>query len=810
MKKIGLFLIALSLPLSAQYLIPLAAHAETFNSSMVIDDSTFDDANSMSAAQIDSFLNSFSSSCISPNSGFKAIDPTGYDPTNGFQYGGYVTAGQVIYDAAQAYGINPQVLITTLEKEQSLVTGENNFSGYCNNGYQHKYAAAVGYGCPDSGSSYSYNGLNLYQRNGVTVSSTGTTCVNTAAKAGFSQQIIRAAWLLKFGEQRSEGNINWAVVKGNWNNSDDPQSCYSGPMTQGTWQRCPSGATDPYDGYTTIDGTATHMDSGGTAALYWYTPHFSGNQNFVSIFSSWFGPTYDRNPLVRSNTTGKFYIRGDNGSLRYISSGAQLKDLGYGINWRISSFQPVDDSYIQAHDTSQTLLPLVEFGSGPEVYYYAYGGLHYVDYSTYQAYGSPSITVLDGYVKNYFWVGNNASTLLRDIGSTTPYAYSIESGPIKRYVADQDAWNYYGFGSNARSDAGPTILGSFADGLPYVKPDTIVSASDANQVDIISSAGNSEYPFSSTLSNSLTLPRISMPSSLLAKFSAANATPITLLAKDSSGNHYVLDQTQKVVLSASQLSNSGYVDTDFTTAPDELLSRLSATTSSADKLLFHIDGGANVYAGVGKQVLWFQTASDFNAFGYNFNQVLNLKGNTVSHTFTYNGVSPLPVGALIKSNTSSSIYLITQNGQKSYIPSAYLFSHLGFSFSNVRTVTQQSVDYLQSQPSILPYNIDGSGNVWLLQGGKKRIVPPSDVSAYALSGGANQINSWYVDNMQRDYPASKFIKIDNGQNVYYVDTGSTHLLSAAKYRQLGGTDWSDVTPVTSDLFYSLQQGSPWL
>ena len=128
------------------------------------------------------------------------------------------------------------------------------------------------------------------------VSSVSGTCVNSSSKAGFSQQVIHAAWLLKFGEQRSEGNIGWDVQLTNspengdiWNNSDDPQSCYGGPMTQGTFQVCPGGPSTYYDGLTSIDGTSVQMDDGATAALYWYTPHFAGNENFFSIFTNWFG-----------------------------------------------------------------------------------------------------------------------------------------------------------------------------------------------------------------------------------------------------------------------------------------------------------------------------------------------------------------------------------------------------------------------------------------------------------------------------------------------------------------------------------------
>ncbi len=260
-----------------------------FNANILIDDHVFDNSSSMGVGAIDNFLNGFPSSCISPNSGFEAKLPTGYSPSGGFTFGDFVSAGQVIAQSAQVYGINPQVLLTTLQKEQSIVMGAANF---CNNGDENKYAAAMGYGCPDSGSVYNWSGVSLYRRSGVEHTSTGSTCVNTAAKAGFSQQVIRAAWLLKFGEQRSEGNTGWAVVNGNWNNSDDPGTCYGGPMTQGNRKRCSTDSQATfYDGYITIDGTSVHTDTGSTAALYWYTPHLHGNQNFVSIFEGWFGST---------------------------------------------------------------------------------------------------------------------------------------------------------------------------------------------------------------------------------------------------------------------------------------------------------------------------------------------------------------------------------------------------------------------------------------------------------------------------------------------------------------------------------------
>lgn len=287
MKQLVAVLLFIGVLLSSLIQSPTASAA--FNPNNIIDESIFGNVNSMDAAAIDRWLNTFPSSCLSTNRGFSAPEPTGYSPNGGFTFGGNVSAGTIIARAAQVYDINPQVLLATLQKEQSLIAGDAGCSVL-------RYTAAVGYGCPDGGTTYNYSGVNLYTINGSTVTSVNGTCVNSASKAGFSQQIIRGAWLLKFGEQRSKGNIGWAVVKGSWDNSDDPKSCYSGPMTQGYHQVCPGGATTYYDGNRTIDDTPIHIDNGPTASLYWYTPHFHGNQNFVKIFESYFGavhgPTY--------------------------------------------------------------------------------------------------------------------------------------------------------------------------------------------------------------------------------------------------------------------------------------------------------------------------------------------------------------------------------------------------------------------------------------------------------------------------------------------------------------------------------------
>ena len=260
-----------------------------FNPGNLIDDQLFSNYNSMTINQIDNLLNSYSSSCISSNNGFLATDPIGYSPAGGYKYGANVSAGQIIYDASQVYQISPQVILVTLEKEQSLVSGSNG----CSTG---RYVAAMGYGCPDNGSTHSYSGINLYTYKGTQYTSISATCVNSSLKAGFAQQVIHAAWLLAYSYQRSLGNISWNEQWTNfpqngdiWDNSDDPTGCYSGPMTAGNFQNCPKSPITYFDGKYQIDSVSINISNGATAALYWYTPHFSGNQSFDNIWTSWFG-----------------------------------------------------------------------------------------------------------------------------------------------------------------------------------------------------------------------------------------------------------------------------------------------------------------------------------------------------------------------------------------------------------------------------------------------------------------------------------------------------------------------------------------
>lgn len=309
------------------------SHAVAYSNNNLISDFNFDNTTTLTAAQIDTWLNSFPNSCISTNSGFDAPEPIGYTPfyphvDGKWLYGGMASAGQVIYDVSKAHGINPQVVLTKLQNEEQLVDG----SAGCSSTW--RYASATGYMCTDSDTfthNYTYTGADpfadpnalptpLYYRFGTPVNSISGSCVNTNVYAGFSEQVAHAAWALSTWRHKSEGQTSFAAITGNWNHCDDNNTCpasmnipsgwacYSLRMTQGNFKRCPTdSAPAPYDGYTSIDGTTVHLDNGATAALYNYTPHF---QSFDSIFSSYFGnpdgPFYQFSSAINPPSTMEY------------------------------------------------------------------------------------------------------------------------------------------------------------------------------------------------------------------------------------------------------------------------------------------------------------------------------------------------------------------------------------------------------------------------------------------------------------------------------------------------------------------------
>ncbi|HSX45312.1 MAG TPA: VCBS repeat-containing protein [Candidatus Saccharimonadales bacterium] len=257
-----------------------------FNPSHVIEDSTYENTGTMNASQIDSFLNSMPQSCLSTNHGFTTPDPTGWSASvgtnHGYTFGGNVTAGTAIYHTAQIYHINPQVILSTLQYEQAVVTG----------------SAGCHYNTPNPSNTYT---CDLWRNGGSHTCTTACPyaggCVTIAMSnqcdagncdatyEGFSLQLLSATWLERFGQERAYGLLTGYPG----HDPGDENIYYGGPMTQGYRKRSASSSSIYYDGTYTVGGTTLTMTNGATAARYFYIPSISGNQSFYNTFLNWFG-----------------------------------------------------------------------------------------------------------------------------------------------------------------------------------------------------------------------------------------------------------------------------------------------------------------------------------------------------------------------------------------------------------------------------------------------------------------------------------------------------------------------------------------
>lgn len=306
------FLIALVISFSTQCVS--ATPITDFNPGRIIDDSVFSDYGTMSASNIQYFLNVKGAQC----SGGLAPCLKNYTE-NG------KSSAQIIFDISQQFKINPQVLITVLQKEVGLVTDT-----YPENW---QYKTAMGYGCPD-------------------------TAACDAEYFGFTNQVTWAARMYRAILNASPTWYTPYVVGNNFINYNPQSSC---------------------------GGTTVYIQNRATQALYNYTPYQPnqaalnagyglgdscssyGNRNFFLYFNSWFGNP-QQSPVVRTPSSPTYYLLTDNKKYA-IPNG----DLLYAYGLEAAPVSVVSDTYLSTI-TDGGILSTIYTNPGDGTVYLADGG----------------------------------------------------------------------------------------------------------------------------------------------------------------------------------------------------------------------------------------------------------------------------------------------------------------------------------------------------------------------------------------------------------------------------------------------------
>lgn len=321
-----------------------ALDGSKFDPGLIISDSVFFDFGSMTVEEIQRFLESQVPVCKSGPTGMpclrnyktdtpeKAADPgkCAYMPaqTN-------ISAAQIIYNISRACGINPRVLLVTLQKEQGLVQATIP-SPYM-------YRAAMGYGCPDS-----------------------DPAICGKVWVGLFNQLYKAA-----------GQFQW----------------YGDPNGSFTYLRPGREVSIAYNEVTSKNcGRRTFLlKSQATANLYYYTPYTPnqaalnnlrgigdkcsayGNRNFWRFYWDWFGSPIGGGFLLKSSTSDTYFISND---VKYPLSDPTLVDALAPLG----PLGEISQDYLDSFPTGMPMTRLIKTPAvnGVSVYFFVSGGKKYL------------------------------------------------------------------------------------------------------------------------------------------------------------------------------------------------------------------------------------------------------------------------------------------------------------------------------------------------------------------------------------------------------------------------------------------------
>lgn len=290
----------------------------SFNPNELISDNQFSDTKSMGgASDIQKFLESKNSPLANTSADFlpmlkepqsSSLKEALEDPHPNSDK--LRTAAELVWDSAQSSGLNPQVILVTLNKEQGLITGD--FSG---DRLQRSLDYAMGFGCPDSGGcGDTYKGFYHQLFGGLDDTATRYLGATKSLMRSFSTPGGRGPFY-----NGGPAKVGDTIVLGN---------------TLG--------------GYPGVEAQQTvTIKNNATAALYRYTPHvFNGNYNFFRYFKEWFG--YSNGSLLKTKGSKNLYAV-ENGVLYTIPPlVAQLRGLD------ASSARTVSTKVIKSYKTVKT------------------------------------------------------------------------------------------------------------------------------------------------------------------------------------------------------------------------------------------------------------------------------------------------------------------------------------------------------------------------------------------------------------------------------------------------------------------------
>lgn len=716
-----------------------AADTSQFNAGYIISDPVFTDYKSMTATQIQTFLESKNSVCL-VNFQTQSLHDANGDGLGDEPYGKgineLVPASTLIWQASQLYRINPQVILSTLQKEQGLITRTD-----CP---EWRYNTALGYGCPDS-----------------------EPCDTSAY--GFTRQIDYGVWHF-----RGFFDDGYPIP----------------PITPG----------NRYVGYnqnSSCGGTTIHIQNRATAALYSYTPYQPnaatlaapvgqtvncgayGNINFWRYFTDWFGSTVNSRLnyfLIKTSSSSAVYLQTPEAK-HYILSGEVMQ------NWGLEDLdiQTVSESYLNSIPSGSNVGTLLK--DDWENYFVVENGkLHYIRDSSYlNLWGLTKGDAVQslGVVRSLdagTWLGR----FIQLEGQPSSSYWLLDNG--KRHLISDPSMLYQWRYTN---DQLTTVSTSFLNSIPIDNTDVSAYASngtseyiiDSGRKLLLNSQTKSAYygSLTPTIYNNITLSFL--PEEV--------ATPF--VAQTSTGHWYMLESGRKHYVMSSWLAEIWGKSPMI--PPTRLSDSFMSSLIDSGNLTYLVQTtNPTAYWLIDKTKKYIPDSIIATAW---------LGENATPPIYSIESLSRLQQSAnatnVIKSPDSNYSYVLNA-GKKHYLSTTYANQAWGIGTTQT---SSQIVNAIPEGVFVAQTVLDKNNNAYLLAGSKKYPINQDFKSTWGVTDKTIKINDLLLARYETSSTLKAFIRIGATS---YVMTSTGVKIPISRYADTYNTSTLSETILDVDYF----------
>jgi hypothetical protein len=651
-----------------------AATGSDFAAGNIISDAVFYNPGAMSQADIQAFIVSKEPSCAS---GYTCLKSYSENVTSraadnrcgGALNGGTLSASAIIYGVAQACGINPQVFLVILEKEQGLVSSSAPSST--------RYQRAMGFACPD------------------------TAPCNTLYY-GFANQVYSAAHQFK-SYQASPGSWSYQAGRSNSILYNPNRACGS---------------------------SSVYIQNQATAGLYIYTPYQPnqaalnnlygvgdgcssyGNRNFWRTFTDWFGSTLGSGSLVMASGNPNVYLV--TGLTKYlIPNAAALNAL-----MALGPYRTVSQQYLDSLTTGPTTVSnLLRNPSTGDVFFLdGTGSLHRFascDLMSQLGFSCANAVNLELWQLQKFPVSGAIAPFIKSAAS--PTVYYLDQGAKRPIAAWSTVQSLYGGADPYIVTVSDATFQQYPVGNPMLGVATLVKSASSPQIYMIDGL-SSKIPVSSFATASelgVNGWSVQADATLNAYTTASSPLSITLTCGTTS---YVGASG-----SLTAIANPGISGLPVTTVSQITCDALPHTGQA-------ISGGLFVKIASSPSVYYITSGTSRLVDSWSIVAALNGQQAPTIVTLSQATFNAIPSGrpllgpaTLVKSPTSPQIYMIDGLGRKVPVGSFAISSELGVNGYSVVSNADLLGSYVSTPDQLKlavqcgsQYYLGAQGQLWKL------------------------------------------------------------------------------------------------